>query len=247
MFKQFRSSLIVAAAGCFAAGSAVAQNAVADSPKNRVIAIDVLLEPDAAMVKKCVEVNARLRMFYPAGYTLGSEHAAHITLVHRYVREKDLPAIEAAVTKVVTAEKPLAWNLTATGYTYGVWAGVAVTTIAIEPTPRLSRLQTAIVKVVEPFAVTGGTADAFSRSRELPTIDDDIIKYVEKFVPNSSGKKFNPHITVGVANEDFAKKLKAEPFERNSFKAARVAIFQLGNFGTAQKQLWEWNSGVTPE
>jgi hypothetical protein len=68
------------------------------------------------------------------------------------------------------------------------------------------------------------------------------VNYVEKFVPNSSGKKYNPHVTIGVAHEDFVKRLKAEPFETFSFKPAAVAIYQLGNFGTAQKKLWEWHA-----
>ena len=73
---------------------------VADSDSDRVIAIDVLLLPDATMVDKAKEANALLRTNYAAGYTLGGDQTAHISLVHRYVHEKDLPAIEAAVAKV---------------------------------------------------------------------------------------------------------------------------------------------------
>ena len=166
--------------------------------------------------------------------------AAHITLVHRYVRKRDLPAIERAVTKVLESKKPLAWLLTATGIEYGTWGDVAITSIAVKPTPDLGRLQLAIVKAVEPYAVRVGTADAFSKSKELPKIEPEIVTYVEKFVPNSSGVKYNPHVTVGVAREDLVKKLKAAPFESFSFKPTSVAIYQLGSFGTAQKKLWEW-------
>ena len=60
-----------------------------------------------------------------------------------------------------------------------------------------------------------------------------------------------PHVTVGVADEDFVKRMKAEPFEKFTFKVDSVAI-QLGNFGTAVKMLWQnedeshcpWNDGV---
>lgn len=213
-----------------------------DQPsRGRVIAIDVLLEPGRAMVAKARAANAKLRADYPQGYTLGSEQVAHITLVHRYVHTKELPAIEAAVAKVVAAAKPLDWQLIATGYEYAIWSGVAITTIGVAPTRELSRLQEEIVRAVEPFAVTGGTAAAFCRSEELPKIDNEIVNYVEKFVPNSSGAKYNPHVTIGVAHEVVVKKLKAEPFDKFSFKPAGVAIYQLGNFGTAQKKLWEWN------
>ena len=48
-----------------------------------------------------------------------------------------------------------------------------------------------------------------------------------------------PHVTVGIANEDFVKRIKAEPYEPFTFKADGVAIYQLGNFGTAAKMLWQ--------
>ncbi len=207
---------------------------------DRVIAIDVLLEPDATMVKRAAAVNAQLRENYPAGYTLGSKQVAHITLLQRYVREKDLPAIEAAVAKVIDAEQPLALNLTAIGIEHGIWAGVAITTINVKQSAQLSRFQFMVAKAVEPFAVSGGTVAAFNTNEELPRIDREIVSYVELFVRNSSGQKYKPHVTVGVAHEDFVKELEAMQFESFSFHPAGVAIYQLGNFGTAQKMLWEW-------
>src|SRR4051794_28988517 len=201
-----------------------------------VIAIDVLLVPDAAMVGRAEAANAKLRENYPAGYTLGVEQAAHITLVHRYVRKKDLPAIESAIAKIAAKEHPREWQLTATGYGYSIWAGLAVTVIEVERSKDLSRLDEEVVKAVEPFAVKSGTKTAFSTTRELPKIDDKIVEYVEKFTTNSAGPNYNPHVTIGVAHEGFVKQLKAAPFEKFSFKAAGVAIYQLGNFGTAQKK-----------
>jgi hypothetical protein len=222
--------------------TATAQPSKSDSKDDRVIAIDVLLLPDAAMTKRAEDVNAKLRGNYPQGYTLGSEQVAHITLVQFYVREKDLPAIGEAVAKVMDEEKPLALDLMATGMEHSIWAGVAITSINMKPTAKLSRLQHLVVKAVEPFAATGGTAMAFSTSTELPKIDGEIVSYVEQFVRKSSGEHYKPHITVGVAHEDFVKKLEKEPFEATSFAPAGVAIYQLGNFGTALRKLWEWKS-----
>lgn len=211
-----------------------------ETAPDQVIAIDVLLEPDAAMVKYSQGVNRQLRENYPAGYTLGRDQVAHITLAHRYVREKDLPAIEEAVAKLAASAKPLDWTLTASGYRYGVWAGVALTTIDVDRTPELQQFHEAVVKAVQPFAAPAGDASAFSTTKELPKIDSDIVEYVAKFVPNSSGEKYYPHITVGAARENFVKRLEAKPFEQVTFQPARVSIYQLGNFGTAQKKLWQW-------
>jgi len=56
-------------------------------------------------------------------------------------------------------------------------------------------------------------------------------------VPNSSGKKFNPHVTIGVATQDYLKKMLAEPFEAFTFSPAGASVYQLGSFGTARRKL----------
>jgi hypothetical protein len=214
--------------------------AISQASGDRLIAIDVLLDPGPGMVAKAEAANAKLRANYPQGYTLGRDQVAHITLVHRFVRESDLPAIEQAVAKVAAKARPLERQLTATGFGYSIWVGLATTVISIERTPDLDGFAADIVKAVKPFTVAKRTFAAFHTSRELPKIDDKTVSYVSNFVPNSSGDNYKPHVTIGVAHENFVNKLKAEPFEKFTFKPAGVAIYQLGNFGTAQKKLWEW-------
>jgi len=205
---------------------------------DRLIAIDVLLEPDHTMISKANAVNARLRENYPEGYALDATHAPHITLLQRYVREKDFDAVTAALTKVFATEHPTELQLKETGIFSTIWSGVAVTVFVVERTPELMQLQQKVVDTVAPFSVSGGTSAAFI---DTPS-DSEIVGYVEQFVPKSSGKDYMPHVTLGVAHEDFVKQLKAEPTEGFSFKATGVAVYQRGNFGTASKKLPPTNS-----
>src|SRR4029079_5754397 len=108
------------------------------------------------------DANARLRENYPQGYALGKQQVPHITLVHGYVREKDLRILEVEISKLARVARPLDWELTATGYTHAIWAGVAITTIGIERTPRLELFEENVLKVVNHYAVVDGTAAAFS-------------------------------------------------------------------------------------
>jgi hypothetical protein len=39
----------------------------------------------------------------------------------------------------------------------------------------------------------------------------------ETFIPKSSGENFLPHVTAGLASEDFVKKVKTEPFAAFTF------------------------------
>lgn len=202
-----------------------------------VVAIDVLIDPDSFLIQRAVADNAKLRGNYPKGYSLDAAHAPHISLVQRYVSRKDLGAIEAAVTKVLQSERPLPINLTATKFDSVMWAGVAVVVYVVERSSELIRLENKIVDAVQPFAVKDGSQDAFVRTAG-EQINADTMKWVRDFVPASSGENYIPHITVGTALEDFAKKLEAEPFHKIDFKGVGIAFYQLGNFGTAQKRLW---------
>ncbi|CAB3806381.1 hypothetical protein LMG28138_05797 [Pararobbsia alpina] len=55
-----------------------------------VTAIDILLEPDATMMKNAEAANARLRKSFPNGFALDETHQPHISCLQRYVRTADL-------------------------------------------------------------------------------------------------------------------------------------------------------------
>ena len=65
-----------------------------------VTAIDILLEPDATMLKHAEAVNARLLKIYPKGFALDATHRPHITLIQRFVRTSDLDKVYEAAGKV---------------------------------------------------------------------------------------------------------------------------------------------------
>jgi hypothetical protein len=64
---------------------------------------------------------------------------------------------------------------------------------------------------------------------------------VATFVPKASGKDFNPHVTIGIASQEYLKAMLAEPFEAFTFSPAAGSVYQLGNFGTARKKLKAWD------
>jgi hypothetical protein len=209
----------------------------------RIIAIDVLLKPSAEMARFAEAANKGVRRDYAAGFTLGARHAPHISLVHRYVRAGDLPQLEAKLAALLAADNPLIIQLTAIGYEHSPWEGLALMAIAIERSDPLNRVQAKIAAAVEPFAVPAGSSDAFAVSRELPKIDERTVDYVKNFIPNASGKNYRPHITVGLAHNFVAKDIEAIRFPHRTFRPAAVAIYQLGNVGTAQQELWTWKPG----
>src|SRR5262245_46887885 len=96
--------------GLLAALVGIAQPSRADEP-NPVTAIDILLDPDATMVKHAKAANERLLKEFPKGFALGKTHQPHVSCLQRYVKTADLDKVYGAVGKVLAEEKPAAWKL----------------------------------------------------------------------------------------------------------------------------------------
>jgi hypothetical protein len=202
-----------------------------------MIAINVLIEPDATMIAHAQAVNARLRQNYPQGYALDAAHVPHITLLQSFVRARDLVAVGAAVSEAMQSGPALPIKLRATGYASTEWGDVGVLVCVVERSLELLQLASKIEVAVGSFPVRGGTADAFAKV-EGEQIRTDTIKYVETFAPASTGQKYLPHVTIGTAHPDFVTALEGAPFDKFAFSGVNVAIYQLGNFGTAQRRIW---------
>jgi len=241
--ENLRHLLIKGAMVCALAmqgGNALAQEASRPAEQNAITAIDIALEPDATMIQHAEAVNARLLKVFPKGFALDATHHPHITILQRYVRTADLGEVYAAVGKVLANEKAAGWRLKAFKYYYIPWKDIGLAGIVVEPTDDLLKLQQKLIDAVAPFTVETGTAAAFVTTPEDPDINQPTIDYVATFVPKATGKDFNPHVTVGIASQDYLKQMLAEPFAGFTFSPAGASVYQLGNFGTAQKKLKTW-------
>ena len=215
------------------------------APPPGIIAIDILIQPDTAMLEKARAINAELRQNYPQGYALDATHLPHVTLVQRYIRAQDFDAVKTAIAAVLKAEPLSSLQFTASSYTVSTWGNTGILLLNVERTAQLQRLEESIRTTVQPYAVRGGTAEAFVHAA-AEQIDPKTIQWVEDFVPAHSGEHYEPHITLGLAHPDFLAKLKAEPFLPIAFRPAEVAIYQLGNVGTAQRRLAGWALSSQP-
>jgi 2'-5' RNA ligase superfamily len=215
-------------------------NQLLDARTNPVTAIDILLDPDATMIQSAQAANARLRKSFPAGFALDETHQPHVTCLQRYVKTADLDNIYAAVTKVLAGEKPSTWKLKAYKYYYLPWKQIGLAGIVIEPSDELIRFQQKLVEVVTPFTEKLGTAAAFVTTQADPDINQPTIDYVAAFVPSQTGAKFNPHVSIGISSQDYLKKMLDEKFDAFTFSPAGLAIYHVGNMGTARSKLMGW-------
>ena len=208
---------------------------------NPVTAIDILLEPDATMLRHAQANNARLLKAFPKGFSLDEAHRPHITLIQRFVRTEDLDQVYAAAEKVFAGANVTRMQLEAFKYYYIPGKDIGLAGIVVKPTPALLKLQQELIAAVAPFTVETGTMAAFASPHDDPALDAILIEYVSTFVPKQAGEHFNPHVSTGAAPRDYLDKMLAEPFAPFTFSPEGAAVCQLGPFGTAAKKLKEWD------
>jgi len=212
------------------------------APQTAVTAIDILLEPDATMLRHAEANNARLLEVNPKGFALDAAHRPHITILQAFVRTADLDQVYAAAGKVIAGADLSRMRLEAFKYYYAPAGADGVAGICAKPSPEILELQAGIVAAVGPFMVDHGPIGAFTAPHGDPALDAGLIEYVATYVPKFAGQHFNPHVSTGTAPKAYLDKMLAEPFEAFTFSPAGAAVYQLGPFGTAAMKLKEWDA-----
>jgi 2'-5' RNA ligase len=205
-----------------------------------ITAIDIALDPDAALDQYAKAANARLLQESPEGFAFDATHQPHVTFLQRYVLTEHLDALFAAVDRVLARQQGVDLKLRVSRYGYTHWKHKGIGGLSIEPTPALRALQQQLIEAVAPFTVATGTAAAFFTTPDESDINPTTVDYVETFIPQHTGDNYHPHITLGIASLDYLKQIAAEPFEAFTVSPAGVSVYQLGNFGTARKRLKTW-------
>jgi hypothetical protein len=210
--------------------------------QNPITAVDIVLEPDATMIQNAQAANAGLLKNFPKGFTLGDEHAPHMSVIGGYFHTENLDEIFAAASKVLASEKVMSWKLTAFKYYYMPMKEIGLGGILVQPTPDLIRLEGELFEAIGKFMAPGssGTAAAFKTTVQDPEISQGTIDAVANYFATHRGEHYSPHVTIGVGTIAYLDALLAAPFPTFTFSAAEASAYQFGNFGTAAKLLYSF-------
>lgn len=202
----------------------------------KVIAIDVLLTLPEAVYDQAIQLNQAILKNQPDNFTLDQNHIPHITLLQCYILESDLPKIEQVLNGLYQSIKKE--SLWANELQYNRDKTESFASIGIIKSKPLMELHAKTIEVLKPY-LTNGTEKAYVRNADGSPIDQFTIDYVPKFVSHYSYENYNPHISLGVAKTSLLNDLEKNQFQEVKFQAKAVAIYQLGNYGTARKLLWK--------
>jgi hypothetical protein len=90
---------------------------------------------------------------------------------------------------------------------------------------------------VAPYTLKTGTWAAFFSTNGGHDLQESLIGYVANFPTIVAGRKFNPHVTIGVGTQAYLDRMLTEPFDVFAFSPVGASVYQLGAFGTARKAL----------
>ena len=211
----------------------------ASMAQTNVTAIDILLNPGQTMLDSAKAYNALMRKNYsgPGSFSLDAVHTPHVSVLQCFVETANLKKVFDAVDKVVKSQQPQKETLTSKGFYYIPDNSLGLAGITINTTPKLLEYQSKIIEAVKPYIVTGTDA-AFVQNPNGRPLVKGLSEYVNGFIPDHSGAKYLPHVTIGLAKETYLKALMANPYQSFSFKISSASIYHLGDYGTAQKRLW---------
>lgn len=205
--------------------------------KQKTIAINVLLTPSAEMQAQALKLNTLIKENNPDALHLDKNHIPHITILQCFVKENDLPKINEALKGLYKNFQNESLKAKSLSYETDKEASFAM--IAVEKSNALLALHKKTIELVEPFMVKEGSEKSFVQNPDRSAISASTVSYVPDFLDKYSYEKFEPHISLGIAQKVFLDSLAKNVFRPIHFKATSISIYQLGDHGTAQKLIYK--------
>lgn len=215
-------SLLLLALG---AGSCAPLPYVLADMKEKIVAIDVALEPDATLIDRTHAPESR------------------ITFVQAFVRDVDVHSVSGAVANVLATTNLAEMNFKASGYQSGTWNGSPGVALVVDVSPELRRLEERIVAAVKMFTLNPETAEDFIVTPDGSSMRGSAIDAIRHFIPERSGVSYQAHVFTSSLQGDTARRVQSQPFEAFTFRAVGASIYQLGGPGVRQQLLWTWTGG----
>ncbi len=194
------------------------------------IAIDLVLKPDQKMENVAQTMNARLvNSDDVAGFAFDESHFPHVTILPLVIKRSDLEKVLAIVK--AEGNKDISLRSQAIEVTkLNDNADEKLVSLNFEKKPELIKLQEKLLRKLKPFMQDEAPKGAFY---DEDTIQPQFVNYVENFTDQHIGKDYTPHMTLGVEPKGF---IHVTP-PTEEFHFSGIGVYQMGEYGTARKEL----------
>ena len=187
------------------------------------LCVDLVLLPPASVSSKVIAINHELVKKFGRRIVLGKRRCfPHITLAMGCIKKSDLKKINTALLRLSKDFLPI--KLSITGVYYVSFDGALCCSIRIKKTKKLVALRKRVLVEAKKYFRQKASSTGFVGSVNKTTVD-----WVNNYFSTALKKSFEPHITVGFG--ETKKKVLG------SFYCNRLALCQLGEYGTCAKEL----------
>jgi hypothetical protein len=200
------------------------------------IALDILLLPGPRLAAAARALNAALVSEGHDAIAFGAHAVPHLTLAQLFVAANRVADLAASLRRDRLPARATDLPLVATGLAAAPFAGGQAISILVEATAGLRDLHDRVCALATPFA-TSGTPASFIRPPGAPGIHPDAACYAAAFLDRHAGPAWSPHVTAGLVAPATADSRTARAFTSFTEPAAGLALWHLGNYGTAAREL----------
>jgi hypothetical protein len=171
---------------------------------------------------------------------------SHITMVRGFVRSSEVHDVAAAVGTIMGSANLARLSVKAAGAHTETWNGGSTTTLLLEPSQDLRRLEERFVEAFHLFAENPVDAAGYVVTPDHSLMESGAIAAIYNFVPDQSGVNVRPRLLVAPAQVDAAKRLENQTPAADAVRvsAVGVSLYQLGRTGTADRVLWTWTGEI---
>lgn len=207
-----------------------------ESKIENIIAIDVLLTPSEELNKHSILLNSLIKENNSSTLQLDENHIPHVTLLQCFVKESDLPEIINSLEGLFETVKDESFYASKIVYDKETEDSFAM--IQVDNSVVLADIHAKVIDRLQPFLGQNGSQESFVPNPDGSPINKFTVDYVPDFIGKYSYENFDPHISLGTANKIYLDSIAEHVFHPIQFKTLSLAIYQLGDFGTAQKPIW---------
>ncbi len=190
------------------------------------IVIDIVLLPDNGIQKICREVNKAI--WWKIDFT-NTGKTPHISLLMGAVEESQLKELNQKLINI--SQKYSKISLTGKLKNYTIRdTGETLYAYDLEKNAEILKMFTEISTEIRPILEYENiSTDMFYQPEE---VEEQSIVWV-KWFQNRTPEEYSGHITLGIWELD------GESANMIHFEALKIAVYQLGNYGTCDNQLFE--------
>ena len=190
------------------------------------VAVDVVLLPEADMAEQAIALNQALVEKHGSDIVLDRAHCLpHVSLAMGCIQSDALQAIASDLQSAM--RKNPVKKLHLRHLTHNHHGGAVVSSIELQVREDLQQLHVQVMRAMAPYSSYEVTEAMFTGERPIAP---SALNWVQNFPQQSSGDRFQPHITLGYGP-------CAQAELPATFAPEALAVCHLGNHCTCRKVL----------